>query len=139
MLYFSRHSLYLRCRHPTYSMMESSQTDSSISWSKCTHISQTDFGYVASFISQLTSQYTCNFSPCRGVKFWKAVYTVMLKPWRQSRSAFLYRLCTCNAWHSSQHNNIALITVALSDWRYVREFDWILPTELCRQSVWYNW
>jgi len=45
-------------------------------------------------------------------------------------------LCTCPAWHSSQHNNIAL-----GDWRHVRllQFDWMLPTEQCLQSVWYNW
>ena len=44
-----RHSLYPRFSHPTYNTLESTQTDSSVSWFKCTHISETDSGSISSF------------------------------------------------------------------------------------------
>jgi hypothetical protein len=61
------HYLYPRCGHPAYNMMECSQTDRSVSWFKCAHISETDYVSIISFKVRLNSQSNCNFRPCRGV------------------------------------------------------------------------
>jgi len=65
--------LYARCGHPRYNMMDTFQTDSSVSWFKCTHISEIDPGNITNFKVRLNSQSNCNFSPCRSSSIGTAI------------------------------------------------------------------
>ena len=82
--------LYPRCVHPTCISDREQRQLIQVH----THISETNSVSITSFKVQLNSQSNCNFSPCRCVQYWKAVYSVKSNPWRYSSSRSVYRLCT---------------------------------------------